>query len=93
MELLSWLNILSDKNKYSGYGIEFDSSWSFLFSDGGGFSKNIIMFGANMSSSLHTSNKKKDSLIFDNDPADCLDATTLNAEKIYNKKNFAEQQK
>ena len=46
------------------------------------------MFGANMSSSLHTSNKKKYSLIFGNDPADCLDATTLNAEKIYDKKKF-----
>ena len=71
-----------DKNKYSGYGTEFDSSWSFLFSDGGGFSKNIIVFGADMSSSVHTGNKKKDSLIFGNDPADCLDDTTLNAEKI-----------
>ena len=38
-----------DRYKYSGYGIGFDASGSFLLSDGSGFDKNVIVFGADMS--------------------------------------------
>ena len=46
-----------DKWKYFGYGIGFDRSW--IFSLASGFGKNIIIFGADMSSSEHVDNKKK----------------------------------
>ena len=47
-----------EKYKYSGYGIGFDrrSSFSFL---GGGFGQNVLIFSADMSSSIHIDNKKK----------------------------------
>ena len=47
-----------DKYGYSGYGIGFDrkSSFSFL---GGGFGQNLLILGAEMSSSTLIDNKKK----------------------------------
>ena len=47
-----------DKYRYSGYGIGFDRRSSFSFS-GGGFGQNIIIFGADMNSSIHIDNKGK----------------------------------
>ena len=41
-----------DKYKYSGYGIGFDSCSELLFIDGG-MRKNVIIFGADISSSVH----------------------------------------
>ena len=46
------------KNGYSGYKIGFDRRSSFSF-PGGGFSQNVLIFGADMSSSAHIDNKKK----------------------------------
>ena len=46
-----------DKYGYSGYGIGFDRKSSFSFPDGG-FGQNIIIFGVDMSSSIHIDNKK-----------------------------------
>ena len=57
-----------------------------------GFDKKVIMFGADMSSSAHNDNKKKDILILGKGPTDGLDDTTLTAEKEYSI-NFTEQQK
>ena len=51
-----------DKHKYSGYGIGFNSRLEFLFTDGR-YGKNVIIFRADMSSSLHVDNKAKDILI------------------------------
>ena len=48
-----------DKYGYSGYGIGFDRRSSFSF-PGGGFGQNVLIFGADMSSSAHIDNKKKD---------------------------------
>ena len=48
----------ADIEKYSGYGIEFDRRSSFSF-PGGGFGQNIIIFGVDMSSSIHIDNKKR----------------------------------
>ena len=45
-----------DKYKYSGYGIGFDGEFSF---GSRGFGRNLITFGADMSSSVHVNNKKK----------------------------------
>ena len=51
-----------DKYGYYGYGIGFDRRSSFLF-PGGGFGQNLLIFGADMSSSAHIDNKKKDLLV------------------------------
>ena len=60
-------NINIDKYGYSGYGIEFDRRSSFSF-PGGGFGQNVLIFGADMSSSAHIDNKKKDILVLGNGP-------------------------
>ena len=56
-----------DKYKYSGYGIGFDRRGSFSF-PGCGFGQNVIVFGADMSSSSHIDNKKKDVLVLGTGP-------------------------
>ena len=50
-----------DKYKYSEYGIGFDRRR--MFSVGNGFGKNVIIFGADISSSVHLDNKRKDILV------------------------------
>ena len=81
-----------DKYKYSGYGIVFDSHESSSLSNGSGFGKNGLIFGADMSSAVHIDNKKKDILILVKCPTNSLGDTTLTAEKEY-AINFTEQQK
>ena len=46
------------KYGYSGYGIGFDRKSSFSF-PGSGFGQNVLIFGADMSSSAYIDNKKK----------------------------------
>ena len=43
-------NADTGRYKYSGNGVGFDARGSFSLSDGSGFGKNIIIFGADMSS-------------------------------------------
>ena len=45
--------------------------------------KNVIIFGADMSSTVHIDNKNKDILILGEVPAQGLDDTTLTAEAKY----------
>ena len=71
-----------DKYRYSGYGIGFDRRSSFSF-PGGGFGQNIIIFGADMNSSSHVDNKKKDILILGKGPTQGLGEHSLTAEKMY----------
>ena len=78
--------------KYSGYGIGLDKHETFSLSDGSGFGKNAIIFVADMNSSVHIDNKKKDILILGKGPKYGLDDTTLTAEKEYSI-NFTEQKK
>ena len=47
-----------DKQKYSGYDIGFDSKGSFTHPSGE-YGKNVIIFGAELSSSTHTNNKTR----------------------------------
>ena len=47
----------------------------------GEFGKNVIIFGADMSSSVHFDNKKNNILIIGEGPTKGLDDTTLTAEK------------
>ena len=70
-----------DKCGYSGYETGFDRRSSFSI-PGGGFDKNVLMFGANMSSSAHIDNKKKYILVLGKGPTKGLEHT-LTAEKIY----------
>ena len=48
-----------DKYEYSGYGIGFDARGNFSLSDSIRFTRNIIIFGADVSSSCHVDNRKK----------------------------------
>ena len=70
-----------DKYGYSGYGIEFDRRSSFWF-PGGGFCQNVLIFGADMRSSAHIDNKKKDVLVLGKGPMQGLEHT-LTTEKMY----------
>ena len=72
-----------DNNKYgyTGYGIGFDTKTSFS-SSSGGFGENVIIFGVDMSSSVHVDNNKKDILILGNGSTQGLEHT-LTAEKKY----------
>ena len=81
-----------EKYKYSGYGIRFDRRSSFSFPSGG-FGENVLIFGVDISSSIHVDNKKKDILVLGRRPTQGLEST-LTAEKMYSinftvtKKNF-----
>ena len=46
------------KYKCSRYGIGFNACTSFSLSDGSGFAKNVVMFGADTGSSVHVDNRK-----------------------------------
>ena len=70
-------NVDIDENKYSGYGIGFDRKGTFSF--GNGFGRNCIIFGVDMSSSVHVDNKKI--LVLGEGPTQELDRTTLTVEK------------
>ena len=50
-------------------------------SDGSGFGKNVIIFGADRSSFVDVDNKNKDILILGRGATQGLDSTTLTAEK------------
>ena len=75
-----------DKYKYIGYGIGFNSRSQSSFTDES-YGKNVIIFGADMSSSVHVDNKWKDILILGEGPTQGLDDTTLTAEAKYPIKN------
>ena len=70
-----------EKYKYSGYGIGFDRRSSFSFPIGG-FGQNVLRFGADMSTSIHIDNKKKDILVIGRGPTQGLEST-LTVEKMY----------
>ena len=70
-----------DKHGYSGYGIGFDRRSSFSF-PGGGLDQNVLIFGADMSSSSHIDNKKKDISVLGKGTTQGLEHT-LTAEKMY----------
>ena len=70
-----------EKYKYFGYGLGFDKRSSFSFPSGV-FGQNVLIFGADMSSSIHIDNKKKDILVLGRGPTQGLEST-LTAEKMY----------
>ena len=70
-----------DKYGYSGYIIGFDRRSRFTF-PGSGFGQNVLIFGADMSSSAHIDNKKEDILVLGIETTLGLEHT-LTAEKMY----------
>ena len=50
-----------DQCKYSGYGIGFDRKGELSF--GHGFDKNVIVFGVDLTNSLHANNRKNNILV------------------------------
>ena len=79
-----------DKYKYSGYRIGFDRHGSISF-PGAGLSRNVIIFGVDMSSSTKIDNRKKYFLILGKGPTQGLE-NILSAEKMYSI-NFTEHNK
>ena len=74
-------NADNEKYKYSGYDIGFDRRSSFSFSSGG-FDKNVLIFGADMTTSIHIDNKGKDILVLGRGPTQGLESI-LTGEKMY----------
>ena len=72
-----------DKYKYSGCSIGVDVGASFLLPDASWIGKDVIIFGADMSSSAHVDNKKTDILTLGKGPTQGLNDTTLPVEKEY----------
>ena len=83
-------HVNTDKYGYSGYGIGFDRKESFSFPSGG-YGQNVIIFGVDMSSSIHIDNKKKDILKLGRGPTQGLESAST-AEKMYSI-NFTEKNK
>ena len=74
-------NIDIDQYKYSRYGIGFDGKGEFSF--GNVFGKNVIIFGADMSSSVHANNRKNNTLTLGKDFVQGINGTTIYAEKLH----------
>ena len=64
-----------DQYKYSGYGIGFYRKGEFSF--GNGFGRNVIIFGADISSPVHANNTTKNILVFGKDFVQRLDNGTI----------------
>ena len=78
-------NSEDDKCKYSGYGIGFDSRESFSHPSGGN-GTNVIIFGADLSSSVHANNKVNNVLVQGKALVQGINGTTIYAEKMYSTK-------
>ena len=70
-----------EKYGYSGYWIGLDRRSSYSF-PGGRFGQNLLIFGADMNSSAHIDNKRKDILVLRKGPTQWLEHK-LTTEKMY----------
>ena len=75
------MRLRSSDNHYTTTPVSLNST--FTLSHGSGFDRNVIIFGANVSSSARMDSRKKYILIFGKVPSQRLDDTTLTAEKKY----------
>ena len=83
MEVKLAKTVYPNKYVYIDYGIGFDLR-SKVSLPVGSMGKNVIIFGVDMSSSMHINNKGKDILIFGGiNPTQGLDDTTLAADAQY----------
>ena len=81
----------SSKNKYEGYGICFDEGGKFTkrnITNG----KNIIIFGSDMSFSIHANNRANNIYVLGDLLVQGINGTSIYAEKIY-KTNFTAVEK
>ena len=76
---------------YSGWGIGFDRDGTFSHPEGG-TARNVIIFGVDMSGSVHASNKTKDFLVLGRGLIQLIENTTIYAEKSYSP-NFSTENK
>ena len=74
MQTLKSINILVRK---------FDRRSSFSFT-AGGFGQNVLIFGADMSTSIHIDNKKKDILVLGRGPTQELESTLTAKKNVLN---------
>ena len=81
----------TDKYIYSGYGFGFDSSGQFSHPQGG-MARNIMIFGVDLSNSVHAANKTQNILILGHGLTQKVNNTTIYAEKIYSP-NFSAENK
>ena len=70
-----------DQYKYYGYGVGFDRKGEFSFING--FGRNVTIFRADMSSSIHANNRTKNILLLGKDFIQRLDNITIYAVKLY----------
>ena len=71
-----------DKYGYSGYGIGFDRRSRFSF-PGVRFGQNLLIFGADISSSAHIDNKNKDILVLGKGPTQGLEHTITVEKNVF----------
>ena len=81
----------TDKYIYSGYGFGFDSTGQFSHPQGG-MARNIIIFGVDLSNSVHATNKTQNILILGHGLTQEVNNTTIYAEKMYSP-NFSAENK
>ena len=88
-------NTDSSKNNYIGYGLCFDEGGEFGHTvkqgnfNGTTNAKNVIIFGVDMSSSVHATNRANNIYVMDKDFIQGINDTTIYAEKLFHN-NFTE---
>ena len=85
------LQILINNDKYSGYGLRFDRTGQFSHPQGG-MARNIIIFGVDISNSVHATNKTQNILILGHGLTQKVNNTAIYAEKMYSP-NFSAENK
>ena len=79
----------TDKYIYSSYGLGFDSTGQFSHPQSG-MARNMIIFGVDLSNSVHATNKTQKILILGHALTQEVNNTTIYAEKIYSPNFSAE---
>ena len=83
IKITNTTNSDTDKWQYSGYGTGFDSNGSCTHPDEGKDAKNVVVFGADMSNSGHSTNKTQSVLVLGHGLIQKLNDTTIYAEGMY----------
>ena len=82
IEITNTTNSDTDKWQYSGYGIGLGSKGNFTHPDGG-IGRNVIIFGADLSNSAHTTNQTQSVSVLGRDLIQKINDTPIYAEKIH----------
>ena len=83
IKIANTTNSDTDKWQYSRYGVGFDLSGSFTHPNDGKDANNVIIFGADMSNSRHSTNKTQSVLVLGHGLIQKINDTTIYAEKMY----------